>query len=528
VLLVSGLVLAAAAGLYLGIQLADAPGRGGGDRPTDEVAGGGGHERYRPGYHYTPSEHWMNDPNGPILHDGEYHLFYQYNPEGNLWGNISWAHATSQDLVRWEEHGVAIPAERDTMIFSGSAVHDAENTTGECGDDGCLVAIYTGHRIEPETTLTRQTQDLAFSHDGGDTWVPFEGNPVIDIEQAEFRDPNVFWHEPTAHWILSVALPLERQVQLYRSPNLIDWELVSTFGPMGATDGIWECPVLLPLPVDGDQDRVRWVMKVDHNPGHVTGGSGAQYFVGDFDGTTFTAEAEHTYPRWLDHGPDFYCAMPFSGAVDEQGRHTWIAWMSNWEYASQLPTHPWRGAMTLPHSIALSDDGDTARLVRQPVGAVATLRERHWTFEEPAVEHLATRVRDDGVAGDALEIVARIDPGEADEVGLRVRVGEGESTTIGYDVDGGEVFVDRRSSGDVSFSAAFPGVYAAPVGLEDGVLDLHVFVDRSSVEVYAEGGRVMLTQLVFPSPESLGVEVYANGGTTGRAVLDVWELRPGR
>jgi fructan beta-fructosidase len=220
--------------------------------------------------------------------------------------------------------------------------------------------------------------------------------------------------------------------------------------------------------------------------------------------------------------------MPFSGGVDEQGRHTWVAWMSNWEYASQLPTHPWRGAMTLPQSVALSDDGDTARLVRQPVGAVSTLREHHWTFDEPDVERLATRVREDGVAGDALEIVARIDPGGADETGLRVRVGERESTTIGYDVDGGEVFVDRRSSGDVGFSAAFPSVYAAPVSLEDGVLDLHVFVDRSSVEAYAQGGRVVLTQLVFPSPESLGFEVYADGGTTGPAVLDVWELGPGR
>jgi fructan beta-fructosidase len=488
------------------------------DEPTEDA--------HRPSYHFTSARNWLNDPNGPILLGDRYHLFYQYNPYGSLWGDIGWGHAVSDDLVHWEEQGLAIPADEEMMIFSGSTVFDADDTSGQCGDDGCLVAVFTGYRPGPETELSRQTQDLAFSRDAGATWERFEGNPVIDLDLTDFRDPNVFWHEPTQAWILSVALPLERRIAFYRSPNLIDWEAASSFGPLGADEGIWECPVLLELPVEGSAEQSRWLLKVDHNPGHITGGSGAQYFIGDFDGTTFVPEAEDSYPRWVDFGPDFYCAMPFSDATDDRGRRIWIAWMNNWDYATSTPTEPWRGAMTLPQTIALTTEDEQVRLVQRPLEALADLRREHRSYAAESMTELDEQLAADAVTGQALEIATRVELGDADEVGLRVRVGDDEATSIVYRAEPGAVTVDRTTSGHVDFHEAFPGTYTAPLEIEDGAIDLHVYVDRSSLEVFAGDGRVVLTQQIFPDPASVGVEAFAGGGTSGPVTLDVWRLEP--
>jgi fructan beta-fructosidase len=488
-----------------------------------------GPEPFRPAFHFTPERNWMNDPNGPLYLDGRWHLFYQYNPEGDQWGVISWGHAVSDDLLHWDEQGVAIPAEDDLMIFSGSAVVDRADTSGLCdAAERCVVALYTGYRVEPAAPERAvQTQDLAYSTDGGDTWAQYAGNPVVDLDAPDFRDPNVTWHEPSQRWVMAVALPIERQVLFYGSADLRNWEPLSSFGPLGATDGIWECPVLLELPVDGDPDDTRWVLKVDHNPGHVTGGSGAQYFVGHFDGERFEVEGPDDGPRWLDHGPDFYCAMQFSGEPADDGRRTWIAWMSNWDYAADVPTGPWRGAMTLPQVVGLTRTDDTVRLVQHPLPGIDALRGEHRRVEgDPTT--VADALATGDPAGDSFEANLRVEVGDADEVALRVRVGDDEETLVGYDASAGVVFLDRTRSGDVGFHPSFPGRYTAPLSADDGVVELRVFVDRSSVEVYDARGLAVITALIFPDPASEGIGLHTAGGPSGPIELDLWPLRDTR
>lgn len=484
---------------------------------------------YRPVVHFTAEENWLNDPNGPVYLEGEYHLFFQYNPDGTQWGNIGWGHALSTDQIAWTELPMALPATETTMTFSGSAVHDRNDTSGLCGDDPerCLVAIYTGHRIDPASELVRQDQNLAVSRDGGGSWEPYEGNPVLESPLPDFRDPNVLWHEPSDSWIMVVALPTERQVHFYRSEDLRNWELVSEFGPSGLTEGIWECPVLLELPVDGDADASRWVLKVDHNPGHVTGGSGAQYFVGGFDGVAFRLadDVDHSSPRWVDHGPDFYCAMPWSHEpTDDLDGRTWVAWMSNWDYASATPGHGWRGAMTLPRVVSLSSIDDGIALTQEPVAALARYRSEHRHFAAGDLASLAAAVNEERPRGSVLDIELRMEPGDADAVELRVRVGVDSAVSIRYSAAERMLHVDRRTSGEVGFHPSFAGVFAAPVVLDDGPLHLRVVVDRSSVEVFGPDGRSSITALVFPDADAVGVEMRVEGGDGGAGSLDLWRL----
>src|SRR4051812_31331668 len=300
-------------------------------------------EPFRPQFHFTPQRNWMNDPNGLVFFDGEYHLFHQYNPEGDTWGHMSWGHAVSPDLVRWEHLPVALKEEDGVMIFSGSAVVDRDNTSGfGTGGKPPLVAIYTGHG------KGKQTQNIAWSSDRGRTWTKFEGNPVIDINSAEFRDPKVFWHAPTKKWVMVVSRPDQRKVLFFGSKDLKKWEQVGEFGPQGEVRGIWECPDLFELPIEGDpQNQTRWVLVVNINGGTPAGGSGCQYFVGTFDGKTFTNANPKETVLWADYGADFYAAQSWSD-LPRGRKRTWIAWMSNWQYANQEPTSPWRTAMTVP------------------------------------------------------------------------------------------------------------------------------------------------------------------------------------
>lgn len=478
--------------------------------------------RFRPAVHYAPDENWMNDPNGPVYVDGRYHLFYQYNPFGNLWGNIGWGHAVSADLFEWEELPMALPAVPPNMAFSGSAVLDRDNTSGLCTGADCMVAIYTGLIVDPATAITRQDQRIAVSNDDGMTFQPYDDNPVIDFGLVDFRDPNVFWHAPTSRWILTVALPVERKILFFVSPNLIDWEQASEFGPSGAVDGLWECPVLMELPVDGRTDDTRWMLKVDHNPGHVTGGSGAQYFVGDFDGTTFTA-ATGEPPRWVDYGADFYCAMPFSNEPDAETGRTWIGWMSNWEYAASLPTHPWRGAMTLPRVVTLTQRDGIAQLTQRPPATLEERRSGHRRYEGPDVGSIVADVRSD-VGGDVLDILVDVVVGDARVVGVDVAVRENSAVRVRYDAEASLLTVDRVRSGDVAFSPTFAAAHSAPLSPADQRLSLRIVLDRSSIEVFADDGRVVLTDLVFPDPDARGVEVFAEGSPSGPAAIDIWDL----
>jgi fructan beta-fructosidase len=489
-------------------------------------------EPFRPQYHFTPEKNWMNDPNGLVFYEGEYHLFYQYNPAGNKWGHMSWGHAVSPDMVHWTHLPLALPEADSVMIFSGSAVVDWKNSSG-FGKDGKppLVAVYTGFR----TTDRRQFQCIAYSNDKGRTWTKYSGNPVIDINSTDFRDPKVQWHEATRRWIMTVSLSAEHKVRFYGSDNLKAWKLLSEFGPAGATGGVWECPDLFELPLSGTNDK-RWVLAVNMNPGSVAGGSGGQYFVGHFDGTRFVADTDSLISPaagrsasesalWFDYGPDYYAAVSWSDVPASDGRRLWLGWMSNWEYAGDVPTSPWRSAMSIPREVGLRRTAEGIRLVQKPAREMESLRDRHFAFYGRDLSEANAWLKEQHVQGDQLELMVEFEPHSSGTEGVKVLKGDKEATIVGVDRQRGQAFVDRTQSGNVMLHQKFSGVYDAPLPVPDGRVKLHVFVDASSVEVFVNDGERVLTSLVFPSTASRGVEFF--GSATGAKItsLNVWTLK---
>lgn len=475
-------------------------------------------EPFRPRYHFTPEMNWMNDPNGLVYFDGEYHLFYQYNPFGNEWGHMSWGHAVSPDLVHWKHLDVAIPEDGPVMAFSGSAVVDDRNTAG-FGPQGSspLVAIYTGHRAG------NQSQFLAFSNDRGRKWTIYDGNPVLDLKMADFRDPKVFWHEPAKQWRMIVALANEKKVHFYGSSDLKQWKYVGEFGPAGAKDKPnWECPDIFELPIENEPGQKRWVLEADMGSGSVAGGSGGEYFVGTFDGANFTPDADDKRPvRWVDYGREFYAVVSYNNIPASDGRRIWLAWMNNWE-TCLVPTSPWRSSMTIPRTLSLRRMDDGLRLCQQPVRELQSLRGEHRTVTSRKVDVGESPLSD--VKGQSLELIAEFEPGTATEFGLKVCVGDGEFTTIGYDVKAGELFVDRRQSGRVDFHPRFAGKHAGPLALQNGRVRMHVFVDVGSVEVFGGHGETVITDLIFPKSDSDGVSVYAVDGNVKLRSLEAWTM----
>jgi fructan beta-fructosidase len=483
------------------------------------------HEAYRPQFHFTPAKNWMNDPNGPIFYAGEYHLFYQYNPVGIEWGHMSWGHAVSRDLVHWKPLPLALAEENGVMIFSGSTVVDWHNTSGFCRGTGteapsCLVAIYTGRSEK------LQTQNLAYSNDKGRTWTKYAENPVIDLHLSSFRDPKVFWHEGTHKWVMVTALGSQHKVKLFGSTDLKHWTALSDFGPAGATGGAWECPDLFRLPVDGNAGQTKWVLSVNLNPGGVAGGSGNQYFVGSFDGTNFSSEVPAGQILWADYGADFYASTSFSDMPRSDGRRIWLGWLSNWMYAARVPTDPWKGVQSILRELKLRRFADGIRLVQEPVTELRVLRGRHARVENRSVEAANSFLQAKGVRGETIEIVAEISPGGASEFGLRVRKGSGEETVIGVDTKKQTLFVNRTRSGNVGFDEHFPSRDAGPITLAAGKsVKLHIFVDRSSVEVFGNDGETVLSEAIFPKSASDGIELYSHDGHARVLTMDVWNLK---
>lgn len=474
-------------------------------------------EPYRPQYHFTPSQKWMNDPNGLVYYAGEYHLFYQHNPADTVWGPMHWGHAVSRDLVNWQHLPIALAPDENGMTFSGSAVIDWNNTAGF--GKGAMVAIFTHH-----SDSDRQSQSLAYSTDHGRTWTKYAGNPVLDPPKniKNFRDPKVFWYgdSETGHWVMAVTGG--NVILFFTSPDLKTWEPTGGFGfGYGSTAGVWETPDLFSLPVDGGP-QTRWVLTVGVQNGAPAGGTGMQYFVGDFDGKTFTSENPKDTILWADYGADFYAAQSWNDEPD--GRRIWLAWMNNWRYATVIPTSTWRSAFTMPRELRLRSTPDGIRLIQQPIPELQALRGAHQSWQKQQISN-ATQYP---FSESGFELLAKFQIGDmqADRVGLRLLAGEGEPTTIGYAVKARTLFVERSQCNQAKFSPEFDGVHVAPLEPEEGAIQLHIFIDTASVEVFADNGRVVLTDQIFPCGENKGIEIFSDGGEASLDSLDIFSLEP--
>jgi fructan beta-fructosidase len=465
----------------------------------------------RPRYHFTPPQNFMNDPNGLVFYDGEYHLFYQYNPFGDVWGHMSWGHAVSRDLVHWEHLPVALYEEDGIMVFSGSAVVDWQNTSGfGTKEDPPFVAIYTGH------SEVEQTQNLAYSIDRGRTWTKYAGNPVIAIGAREFRDPKVFWYEPTGQWIMVTVLADQHKVRFDGSPDLKHWTYLSDFGPAGAVDGMWECPDLFPLSVEDQPETRKWVLKVD-----VLKGTGGQYFIGDFDGTRFITDVKDDQILRVDYGQDFYAAQSWSDEPND--RRIWIGWLNNWHYANTIPTLPWRGLFSIPRELRLRKYPKGFRLLQQPIAELRQLRQTLYHVIDTDIATVNTQLVE--LKMDiAQEIKAEFALGTTREFGIKICTGDAEETVIGYNAQKQELFVDRRYSGDNAFSDRFAGVHRASLPLEGGKIGMHIFMDSCSVEVFGNDGHTVISDLIFPHSQSTKLEFYALDGDVRLNTLDFWQL----
>ncbi|WP_309122171.1 glycoside hydrolase family 32 protein [Paenibacillus sp.] len=481
-------------------------------------------EAYRPQFHFSPAAHWMNDPNGMVYYEGEYHLFYQHHPKGTTWGPMHWGHAVSRDLVHWEHLPVALEPDEHGFIFSGSAVVDWNDSTGFFSGKPGLVAIFTHADTYPGSERPRQRQSIAYSLDKGRTWMKYEGNPVCADEAiTDFRDPKVFWDRRHGQWVMVLASG--DHVRFYVSKNLLQWTFSSAFGSSeGSHDGVWECPDLFELPVDGDPERTKWVLIVsigDHPD--LPEGSRTQYFIGDFDGRTFTNDAAPEAVLWLDHGRDNYAGVTWSDVAAEDGRRLFIGWMSNWKYANFTPTVSWRSAATLPRELTLREEPEGVRLTQQPAKELELLRLHSRRWRDVRVEPGANLLS--GARGDQLEIEAEFELGDAEQFGIKLRASSREETVVAYDVRAESLFIDRTKSGATDFHKQFGCKHGAPMQPKDGRVKLRIFVDWSSVEVFAADGKLVMTDLVFPDPASRGLELYAVGGAVKLVGLELHTLK---
>lgn len=491
---------------------------------------------YRPTYHFTPPKNWINDPNGLVYYDGEYHLFYQHNPFANQWGHMSWGHAVSRDLLRWEHLPLSIPefthadGQTKTAIFSGSSVVDRGNRNGLCppGTADCMVAIYTGNVTQGNTQLA-QYQNLAYSADRGRTWTQYAQNPIIDIGSREFRDPNVFWYAPGQTWVMATVKATEHRAAFYASKDLKNWTFLSHFGPLGDTTKVWECPALVRVPVEGEAGQSRWVLFISSGhpqPGYV----GMQYFVGDFDGRQFTLSPDHPTPSAasayagavVDWGKDYYAAIQYNDLPDPSASPVMIGWANNWAYAGDLPTTPFKGVMALPRQISLRRTGAGLHLIQQPIAAVANLREPA-TVTRSGLRLTNQRLTLAPNTGNAYELLVTLAPGTAKRVGLKLAQSRDEETVLYY--TDGRLQLDRTRSGNVAFNKRFASVESAPLTPRNGLITLRIFVDKSLVEIFANDGERVITDQIFPTQSAGGITLFAEGGTADVRRVAVYPIK---
>jgi sucrose-6-phosphate hydrolase SacC (GH32 family) len=439
-------------------------------------------ELYRPQFHFSSRKNWINDPNGLVYYDGEYHLFFQHNPEGLQWGNMTWGHAVSPDLLHWTQLDHALLPDSWGTMFSGSAVVDWNNTAGfQSGKEKTLVAIYTLHR-SADVDSSLEDQCIAYSNDRGRTWTKYTGNPVLPtphLVNRGFRDPKVFWHGPTGKWVMIIYHRVGNQ--LYGSPDLKSWKLLSEF-----TGLPYECPDMYELPVDGNAADTRWI----------TEGGNGDYFVGRFDGTTFTPESEKLT---CDYGLHYYASQTFSDIPASDGRRIQVAWMNG----GNNPGMPFTNQMSFPRELTLVTTPAGIRMVRKPVREIESIRGREWKFQNLVLKPGENPLAD--IEGELLEIQATIEVGSAAKVGLRLR-----DESIRYSVADHRLRCLSKS---------------APLEAKDGVLDLRILLDRASIEIFADGGLVTMASCFLPEPNDHSLEIYAKGGQAKIVSLNIWELK---
>lgn len=466
--------------------------------------------QWRPAYHFTPDKNWTNDPNGLIFLNGEFHLYYQHNPFENKWGHMSWGHATSKDLIEWKHHPVAIPEivtkDTTTFIYSGSAVLDKNNTSG-FGKNGKppVVAIFTGDRPKQRN----ESQFIAYSNDGGASFTQYKNNPVINLQKADFRDPNVFWHAPTKQWVMTVAMVDEHIVRIYGSKNLKDWTKLSDFGPAGYTKHGWECPSLLPIAVDGQPGKTKWVLFVSCGGEH---GPLMQYWVGDFNGTTFKNDNPANKELMVDYGDAFYAAIAWRDAP--QKKNILLGWLQN----GRKETYPWKGQMSIPHDLSLKATPAGLRLYQLP-SAVVTAAIHSYVAGAPYVKKNFT-VKNQAVTlsspgkfdENANWIETELEIAGKGKAGFNLTANKdgSQKVTVGYDAEKHQLFVDCSKAGR-DLKSPENLVMTAPMEPVKGKVKLTVLLDRSSLEVFGNDGEKVISTMIYPDNDATGLSLFANG-----------------
>ena len=475
-------------------------------------------EKYRPAYHHTPLYGWMNDPNGMFYKDGVWHLYYQYNPYGSKWQNLSWGHSTSKDLINWEAQPIVLEPNALGMVFSGSCAIDPTNSAGF--GENAVVGLYTSADVS-------QIQSLVWSNDNGETFSFYPANPVLTLE-SEARDPNMFWDAENNQWVLILAHALDHEMLVFTSPDMKEWTLQSSFGKgIGAQDGVWECPDLFRLPVDGT-DESKWMLICNLNPGGPFGGSATQYFIGDFDGKTFIADtdANGIIPtKWMDFGKDHYATVSWSDAPDN--RRTVIGWMSNWQYAAETPTMQFRSANTLPREVGLFKGSDGQIYASsQPSPELVGLRDKlTLKVKEANVGKKARTYTLPAENGGICEILFDLDARKSKVVDIELNNSVGEKVVMQYDVAAHTLSFDRRESGITDFSQDFKSVTVAPTFETDNKISLRIFIDKSSIEVFGNDGRFVMTNLVFPNEPYTKLSISSQGGNANIENLKIFSIK---
>lgn len=464
---------------------------GAGCRPKEQQAT---IEPHRPLFHFSPPLGWMNDPNGLVYHQGEYHLFYQHYPDSTVWGPMHWGHAVSRDLINWQHLPIALYPDSLGYIFSGSAVADTANTSGLAHQP--LVAVFTYDKQGFET------QAVAFSADNGRSWQKYDKNPVIkNPGEKDFRDPKVFWHQPSGYWIMSLAV--KDHIAFYRSANLTEWEKTGTFGKeYGSHGGVWECPDLFPLS-HTPTGTTKWILLVSINPGGPNGGSATQYFIGQFDGKTFTCDEDPATVHWLDYGPDNYAGVTWNNTPDQ--RRIFIGWMSNWNYGQVVPTDTWRSAMTLPRELSLHQVDNSYYVASLPVKQLEMLR-----ISEQVLE-TGRDIPFNALA--ELELTLNLTD-ETDEAGVEFTNSRNEQLRIGYYRPTNRFYIDRSKAGQTNFSPQFVQVTYAPRTAKTQQVTMRMVLDVASVELFADNGLTCLTSIFFPSEKFNRFRLYHSGSTS--------------